>query len=296
MIALLLACAADEPPAPEETGATVTEPTPWDREDDPSTPDHTLAQIQAGFDAGLPALAAVDPRVLLQAYADGTARGTPECPGLYPAVGVTMAWAGRCTASDGWSYEGRGQGAWFGSAVVDGEPYAPYGELIATATIVAPGGATLLLDGSAHAFGRDDAGTGELAAAALGTFAFTGAGPDDWVAPSWLDAAPSVGLELTLRDDGATRAATLEGGLTHPEGLADGILGVRAEALAVADDGACDASGDLVLLGDAAQRYRLTLAPGGGCAPCGPVTRGETQLGEVCVDLAPLVAWTERPW
>lgn len=301
MIAILFACAGEVDPIDSavsvDTGTPVPDPTPWDPPEDAEAPDHTLAQLQAGFDVGIAALAAVDGEALFQGYADATMRGTPSCPAAYPAVGVTTGWGNDCTTPDGWHFYGRGQAAWFPETVIEGVPYAPYGEFINTSTITHPDGAALVMDGRGTFVGWREGEADRLAATLLGTFAYTGDGDEGWIAPGWLDRAPSVGLELSLGEAGEAREATLEGGLAYDDGLADGAVGVRAEHfVATLDAGACDAAGELVLLGDAGQRYRLALTTGGGCTPCLDATRDGRILGEVCVDVSPFVTWTERPW
>lgn len=297
MILLLAACAADAPVgqgSASDTGSTVQTPSLWEREDDAKAEDHSLSTLQDGLQAGLAALVALDPSVLHQAYADSLGHGTASCPGLFPSVGAMTAWSADCTTPEGWGFSGRGQAAWFTSTTIEGQSLAPYGEFINTSTITHPTGATLTMDGSGTIQGWNEGSAARLRSSLLGTFAHAKGSSEGWLAPSWLDAGPSVALEVERTEEDARRFTSLEGGISGP--FADGIVAIRAEGLSIDDDGTCSAAGALVLVGEDSQRYRLELPEGQSCEACAELHRDERALGEACLDLSPFVSWTERPW
>jgi len=300
VILLLAACATGDGAGQgtaADSGQEVQTPAAWDREDDAQPADHDLTVLQDALRSGIAALVVLDPTLLFQAYADSLGHGTESCPGLFPSVGVMTAWSADCTTPEGWGFSGRGQAAWFPSLTIEGRVFAPYGEFINSSTITHPSGAALLMDGSGMIEGWSEGSVDLLRASLLGTFAFTGGETEDWTDPGWLAAGPSVALDVERSEEGSGRTTSLEGGISGA--FAEGIVAVRAEGLAVEEDGSCTATGALVLVGEDGQHYRLELPEG--CVACAELLRadlshGDRALGEACFDLSPLVAWTERPW
>ena len=296
---LLVACGGGSPADPSGDGADgadgadggtdggVDDPSAHTYTDDRPSPALSLDAAAAGAQAGIDALAAIDPVVLYEGYEEAMRQGSPDCPGTYPAVGLTMGWANDCTTGMGWSYRGRSQLAWVADVFVDDQRMSRFGEFITNAEITHPGGAVLDIEGYGELRAWDDAGVARTDTWLFGTFSQAG----DWLDADWLDAGASVSVVVERADGPDGQTAWFDGGLSRDPTLPDGVAGLTLRSLSLTRaGGACVAAGEAVVLGGDGARVTVSLAgEGATCAACGPATLGGDSLGEVCLDLDALL-------
>ena len=282
--------------APLDSGGVGGGPSAYDPPESTVPAALPIERLAAGLDQAVAALLALDPAALHAAQRDAMGHPDGPCTGLFASVGLSTAWSNDCATRDGWAYDGRAQAAWLSDAVVDGVRMRQYGEFITTATYTHPGGAALRLDGRGDYRLIEDGADSTLEASLVGTFAYA-PGAEPWLSLPAYEGAPSLSLAWRGEDRvGGDRWVALEGGLSGGDAASDGILGVRAEGLRVEGAGGdCRASGALVLLGAAGDRYRIALD--GDCAACAPLIGPDgAAVGELCPALAPLLGGAERPW
>lgn len=285
-------CSGSGDPAPGEaadSGAASSTPTPsaWTWTDDRSTPPLTAAQAQEGAQAGVDALAAIDAADLYGAYEVALSNGSPDCPGTYPAVGLTTGWANDCVTGTGWGFSGRSQLAWLRDVFVDDQRLEQFGEFITNARLTDPDGAALDVEGYGELREWQDGGAWHRETWLFGTFSHAGG----WLEPGWLDAGASLSFTALRTRDGSLRAATLDGGLSRHGALPEGVVGLTLRELTVTEAaGSCTVAGGLVLLGASGDRVVVALSgEGATCAACGTPEGDAAALGELCVDLDALL-------
>lgn len=270
-------------PAAEDSGeaAEVPDPSAWTWTDDRAVEPLTAAQAAEAAQSGVDALAAVEPGALYDAYEVALTNGTPECPGVYPAVGLTLGWANDCVTATGWGFSGRSQLAWLRDVFVDDQRMEQYGEFITNARLTDPDGAALDVQGYGELREWDEAAAWHRESWLFGTFTHTGG----WLEPSWLDAGASVSFTAHQVREGGARSALLDGGLSRHPGLPGGVAGVVLRSMSVAEaDGACAVAGEMVLQADSGDRVVVALdGSGPTCTACGVPSGDAAGLGELCV-------------
>lgn len=270
----------------------VDEPSAHTYSDPRPAPALTLEAVTAGAQAGIDALALIDPVLLYDAYEGAMQQGSPDCPGTYPAVGLTIGWSNDCTTGTGWGFRGRSQLAWLADVFVDDQRMQRYGEFITNAEISNPDGSVLDIEGYGELRSWLDAGVTHTHTWLFGTFSHHG----DWLEAEWLDAGASLSLSVERAEDPDGIEATFDGGLSRDGSLPHGVAGLTLRDLRVSRvDGACVSVGEAVVLGSDGARVAIPLrGDGATCVACGPAWLSGDDLGEVCLDLDRLVPAAPR--
>lgn len=233
------------------------------------------AQVDLALADGLPL-----PHPVLDRYRELLTHGDATCPGDTFTGGFLVV--GSCTSADGYTYsgsaglveedqrEGDPEGEWTGYALVHSAP-ADY-------VVTRPDGSRLAVGGNLYVRAEREGSTELWVSRIAGTIVDDGA--DGWLAGGY---SGSIELQST-EEDGATWVK-LHGSLT--------VAGVSLELADLElDDAACPggvARGGLAVRQPDATWYELEFPEG--CGSCGPVTWDRsTELGEACVDPAPLWA------
>jgi hypothetical protein len=285
---LCLASACAGPPSADSPVAQGTDsggdPSPYAGPGDRPAPTLDAALLAAGAQVGVGAIAAIVPHRLYDAVAEANRQGNSSCPAPYPAVGVTDGWSNDCTTASGWSFAGRSQFAWLSNIIVSDARWDQYGEFITNARIGHPSGASLDIEGYGELTERTVDGRFTRDSWLFGSFRHEG----DWLAPGWLDGGASLSLRTLGEQTAGRTAVTVEGGLSRDPSLPEGVIGVSARALAVAQDAAaCSVQGTLVVLASNGARIELVFDEADpACQACTTDPDGEA----LCLDLAPLLA------
>lgn len=289
LLLLLVACGGDSenPPSPSKDSLDTGRTTPTPHTGPGAEPAAALAlsDVQQALTEGVQALVTVDPRELYRAVDEAMQAETAGCPGSYEAVGVTRGWANDCTTPGGWGFSGRSQFAWLSPVRVEDDTFQRYGEFITTATLTDPDGATLAIEGYGDHREWTEGLETHSSSWLFGTFRHQGT----WLSEPWLDDGASLSITLYRVDQPGQVRVELEGGLSRSSVLPPAIAGVSTEGLALQTEGAdCRTEGAVHLQGRDGARVVIDLT-GDTCEACGRAQQGETDLGEVCVDLQVLL-------
>jgi hypothetical protein len=307
--ALLLAACADPPPAEapasDSQSASAVDPSAYE----PDLPDQgaedglDVDQLSLGLDGIIIYLHHLDPLPWHEIWDDEFwGNASDDCPELQLHNGMHY-WNDRCTSASGAEYRGwslnlRG-GDWDEGPGVYMRTFA---WLSGHAVITLPDGVVLENFGDVmYQHVDEDRGGATIEAFqgfVYGDFSFSGpAGEGDWMqAP----VTNETYFRYELQPDGS-HAALLDGALAWFDGP---VVAARLEDLRLTDSpGACphEPTGD-ILLRDTEGGW-TTVAFGApspadpACDGCGDATRGGEDLGVVCADFSPLLAWPDgRPW
>ncbi len=293
LVLLALAC-ADPAPAPGPVRDTAADPEPAEDTapvgdtaeqtlpggDRPSTePTWTAAEAAAAITAavaqGLP-----DPRDERDIYLSMLAQGDSECPGHATYLDDSHLYG--CRTLDGWFYSGISD--WLESDdTVDGVRTTTW-EVNGDFLLRDPDGNALEVGGHARA-ARTEAAYGGVALWLEHSGTWLRQGHE-----SWLATGASGRFSQTAATAGGDRTLAVEGAVGF------GGTWLAFDGL-VLSDGACAWGGTgAVRVRDPSGGWH-TLDLGDTCGTCGPVTYdGRQDLGEACVDLAPIPVALDDAW
>lgn len=310
IVGVLGGCGGEPAVEAADTAADAHVPYVFD-EEAPPAPALAPEELEAAVEEAVARAFTLNASPVFPAYAAAMAGAEAGCPDWYEADG-NVYWYDQCTASTGARFEGysfyqvyadtpSGDGGF-----LDGE--AVYG----VAQVTTADGHTFEAGGSAYAYSVDyydaDGVTvaySAIASAVAGAFLWDGPEADG----TWLGSAisPDLSMYALIAPAYDARGAWLDGGLSGLGGavdtvvfedlfLYDAVLGSTCPTEPGGLVSVRDGNGDWYdVLFDGPAEYGAT-SDVALCDGCGVAFfRGE-EVGTVCADFGPLLAWEASPW
>lgn len=297
---VLLACHASKPPADSAAPYVVDE----DALDLPSSDLDTDA-LASAVEEAFALIPTLDPAPLIDAYDDILALADASCPTWYTSTDGEY-WYDDCVSEDGAHFQGYATSLDLTALETDDVSYTG-GAAYGAATLTDPDGHALVMNGAIGVAAATEGGSTTTQLVLDGAVTWDGPSADD----TWLSAGLVPQLQGYAVSYGQLRALIIDGAVS---GYTGAYSSVSFDQVLAASEGvgapcALEPSGTVSVRSAAGQWTEIVFdlpydvetesfgeMDPADCDGCGHAWSYGAYVGEVCVDLAPLLDWDGSPW